>query len=77
MKLVADSRGRICSADLFPPGQAFEATPEPDGSVRVTQLRKAEVPTIELVERDGRLTFPFKVSREVIAAAVRAERDQE
>ena len=38
MKLVADKHGRICSVELFPPSTAFDASRQPDGSVRVVEL---------------------------------------
>lgn len=76
MKLVADSKGRICVSALFPPGRAFEATPQPDGSVRIIQLRESEVPTVEPIERRGKLMFPTRTNPDVIAAAVRADRDE-
>ena len=76
MKLVADSRGRLTAANLFRPGAAYDAIPQPDGSIRVVQLVEAEVPVIEPVEKDGLLLSPVQLSREVIAAAIRAERDE-
>ena len=77
MKLVADSRGRLTSADLFRPGEAYEASPQPDGSIRIVQLMEAEVSVVEPVEKNGLLLSPVPLSPEVIAAAIRAERDKQ
>jgi hypothetical protein len=76
MKLVTDDRGRLTSAGLFRPNTAFDATPQPDGSIRVVQLREAKVPTLKPQRVNGRLRLPVKISREIIAAAVRADRDE-
>ena len=76
MKLVADAKGRLTAATLFPPGRVFDATPQPDGSIRVIQLREVEVPTVEPIEKDGFLLSPVEISDDVIAAAIRAERDE-
>ncbi len=76
MKLVADKNGRICSAELFPPRTAFDATRQPDGSVRVVQLVEKEVPVVKPIRtREGFLMLPVKVSRGAIRAALRADRD--
>jgi hypothetical protein len=47
MKLVANKNGRICSAELFPPRTAFDASRQPDGSVRVVELVEKEVPLVK------------------------------
>jgi hypothetical protein len=47
MKLVADKNGRICSAELFPPRTAFDASPQPDGSVRMVKLVETDVPLVK------------------------------
>ena len=44
MKLVADSRGRLTAADLFRPNTAFDASPQPDGSIRIVELVKKKLP---------------------------------
>ncbi len=76
MKLVADKLGRICSAELFPPRMAFDASRLPDGSVRVVQLVGKDVPVVKPVRtRKGFLMLPLKVSRQSIRAALRADRD--
>jgi hypothetical protein len=75
MKLVADKNGRICSAELFPPRTAFDASRLPDGSVRVVELVEKEVPLVKPIRtREGFLMLPVKVSRESIRAAIRADR---
>lgn len=76
MKLVADSKGRLTAASLFPPGRVFDATPQPDGSIRIVQLRESEVPIVKPRTIGGRLVgADVELDDEVIAAAVRAERD--
>jgi hypothetical protein len=76
MKLVADKNGRICSAELFPPRTAFDASRQPDGSVRVVELVEKEVPLVKPIRtREGFLMFPVKASRAAIRAAIRADRD--
>jgi hypothetical protein len=76
MKLVADRNGRISSVELFPPRAVFDASRQPDGSVRVVQLVKKEVPLVKPVRtRQGILMLPVKASRESIRAAIRADRD--
>ena len=78
MKLVADSRGRLTAADLFRPNAAFDATRQPDGSIRVMELAEREVPLIRPRRVKGRLRIVgIKPSREAIAAAVRADRDEQ
>jgi hypothetical protein len=76
MKLVADSRGRLTATNLFRPGAAYDASPQSDGSIRIIQLVEAEVSVVEPVEKDGLLLSPVSLSPEMIAAAIRAERDE-
>jgi hypothetical protein len=76
MKLVADSRGRLTAANLFRPGAAYDASLQPDGSIRIVHLVEADVPIIEPVEKEGLLLSPVQLSPEIIAAAIRAERDE-
>jgi hypothetical protein len=76
MKLVADKNGRICSAELFPPRTVFDASRQPDGSVRVVELVEKEVPVVKPVRTAlGYLMLPLKASRESIRAALRTDRD--
>jgi hypothetical protein len=76
MKLVADKNGRICSAELFPPRAAFEATRQADGSVRVVELVEKKVPSVKPVRTaKGFLMLPVKASRKTILAALRVDRD--
>lgn len=42
MKLTADDQGRLACAELFPPRSTFDATRQPDGSVRVLELVEKE-----------------------------------
>jgi hypothetical protein len=76
MKLVADKNGRICSAKLFPPRTAFDATRQPDGSLRVVKRVDKEVPVVKpLRTAEGFLMLPVKITRESIRAAIRAGRN--
>ena len=76
VKLVADARGRLASLELFRPGTVFDATPQPDGSIRVIELREKEVPIVRPVRtREGLLMLPTKVDRKLVSAAIRADRD--
>lgn len=75
MKLVSDKDGRSCSAKLFPPHTAFDASRQPDGSVQILQLVEKEVPTVKPVRtREGFLMLPVKVKRESIRSAIRTDR---
>lgn len=74
MKLTADSEGRIGNAELFRPNADFEATVQPDGSIRVVEL--TQVPVVKPQRIGGRLRgADVHLERETVAAAVRAERD--
>jgi hypothetical protein len=74
MKLTADRQGRLGSAELFRPKAEFEATLQPDGSVRLVEL--TQVPVVKPRRVDGRLRgADVRLSRGTVAAAVRAERD--
>ncbi len=74
MKLTADSEGRLGSAELFRPKTDFEATVQPDGSIRLVEL--VQVPVVKPRRVDGRLRgADVRLPRETVATAVRAERD--
>jgi hypothetical protein len=78
MTLTADSRGRIASLELFPPGTSFE--PEVDGARIILKRLVPEEPKRalgKLVRRNGRLMLdaPGEITAEAIAKAVREERD--
>lgn len=76
MKLVADNNGRICSAELFPPRTAFDASRQPDGSVRLVELAGKEAPLVKPVRTpEGFLMLPVRASRQAIRSAIRADRD--
>lgn len=76
MKLVADERGRLTSAELFRPGTAFNAERLPDGSIRIVELVEKTVPTVTPIRtREGFLMLPKKLDRKVVAAAIRADRE--
>jgi len=77
MKLVADSRGRLTAADLFRPNTAFDATAQPDGSIRIVELVEKEVPLVRAVKVNGRwLGNPsVKIERQAIVESIRRDRE--
>ena len=76
MKLTADERGRLASAELFRPKATFDATVQPDGSIRLVELAEKQVPVVKPRRINARLRgADVALSRETVAAAVRAERD--
>ena len=78
MKLVTDSRGRLTAADLFRPNTAFDASVQPDGSIRVVELVEKEVPVVKVKRnKDGTYNVPRLMTREEIRAAIRADRDRQ
>ncbi|HEY5298419.1 MAG TPA: hypothetical protein VIK59_10885 [Verrucomicrobiae bacterium] len=78
MKLIADSRGRLTAADLFRPNTAFDASYQPDGSIRVVELVEKEVPVVKVTRnKDGTYNCPLRLTREEIRAAIRADRDRQ
>lgn len=54
MKLVADAHGRLCARELFPPSTAFNATRQPDGSIRLMELIEKRAPVVRTVKDGGR-----------------------
>jgi len=57
MKLTADSKGRLGSRDLFPPGRTFEVEKDPQtGRVVLIELvpKEAKPPKVKRVRRGGR-----------------------
>jgi hypothetical protein len=76
MKFAADERGRLASAELFRPKATFEATVQPDGTIRLVELTDKQVPVVKPRRMNGRLRgAEVSLSREMVPAAVRAERD--
>ncbi len=76
MKLATDDRGRLTSAGLFRPNTAYDAQPQPDGSILVVELVPKVVPVLKPRRVGGRLRgAAVKLTRNAVAAAVRAERD--
>jgi hypothetical protein len=76
VKLVADKRGRLTSAELFRPGTAFNAERLPDGSIRIVELVERTVPIISPRRtKEGFLMLSRKFNRKAVAAAIRADRD--
>ena len=78
MKLMTDDRCRLTSQELFKPNTPYDAERKPDGRVVLTELVPAEVPTVRARRMNGRLRgAKIPLSRERVAAAVRAERDEQ
>jgi hypothetical protein len=76
MKLIADSRGRLTAADLFRPNTAFDASYQPDGSIRVVELVEKKVPVVRIKRnKNGIFSCPVRLSRQDIRAAIRADRE--
>lgn len=74
MKIVADEFGRLSAADLFQPNMAFEVSRQPDGTFRIAPI--SEVPVVKPRRVNGMLRgAAIELSRETVAAAVRADRD--
>jgi hypothetical protein len=62
--------------ELFRLGQAFDASRQPDGSIRVVHLVGKPGPVLKIkVNRDGSFECPPLMSRETIRATLRADRD--
>ena len=74
MTLVADEQGRL--SGLFRPKATFEATVQGDGSIRLVEITNGQVPVVKPHRVNGRLRgAEVALDRDVVAAAVRAERD--
>jgi len=74
MRLTADEQGRLTSTEQFRPKATFDATVQPDGNIRLVELAPARV--VKPRRINGRLRdADVRLSRETVAAAVRAERD--
>jgi len=77
MKLMTDERCRMTSQELFKPNTPYDAERKPDGRVVLTELVPAQVPTVRARRVNGRLRgAKVSLTRETVAAAVRAERDE-
>ncbi len=75
MKLVADSRGRLAAIEMFRPGSVFDASRQPDGSIRVIELVEKEVPVDRSNLKNGSFECPRLMTREQICQAIRTDRD--
>jgi hypothetical protein len=76
MKLIADSRGRLAAIEMFRPGTVFDASWQPDGSIRVIELVEKEVPVVPVkFNKDGSFKCSRLMTREQIRQAIRADRD--
>jgi acetoacetate decarboxylase len=78
MKLVADSRGRLTAADLFRPNTAFDATPQPDGSIRIIELVEKKVPVVRALKIKGRWRGnpSVKIDRQAVVESIRQDRER-
>jgi hypothetical protein len=54
MKLIADNEGKIGCRELFTPRRTFDATRQPDGSIRIVELVDNAASRARLVRFDGR-----------------------
>jgi hypothetical protein len=54
MKLIADNEGKIGCRELFTPRSTFDASRQPDGSIRIVELVDKAASRARLVRRDGR-----------------------
>ena len=76
MTVKADEQGRISCAELFPPNATFEASTEPDGSIRLTKVPPEDVPVVQPIRsKEGFLMLPVDLDSKVIARAIRMDRD--
>lgn len=75
MRLTADSKGRLTSAEMFPPGTTFNASLEPDGSRRLVELVEKDVPLVKTRKSAGFVLVDTKLDRAAIRSALRADRD--
>jgi hypothetical protein len=53
MKLTADNEGKLGCRELFTPRKTFDATRQPDGSIRIIELVDRPASRARLVRRDG------------------------
>ncbi len=76
MRLTADDKGRLTCAELFPPRKTFDARRQPDGTLRLVEMVEKEVPVVKPVRTsEGFLILPVKIDKQLIRAAIRADRD--
>ena len=76
MKLVTDERCRLTSRELFKPNTPYNAEKRPDGRVTLTELAPAEVPVVRARKVNGRwVGANIRLNRQVVAAAIRADRN--
>ena len=47
MKITADECGRLANAELFRAKATFDATVQPDGSIRLVELTDKQVPVVK------------------------------
>ncbi len=81
MRLIADSRGRLTSAELFTPGAAYEASRTGDGAIVLRKLvpEQRRVKYAKVKRKNGRLVVEWPAGCQVVEGAieqaVREERD--
>jgi hypothetical protein len=76
MKLTTDERCSLSSQELFKPKTDYEAEKLGSGRIVLTEVGTLEIPTLKPQRVNGRLRgAAVSLRREVVAAAVRADRD--
>jgi len=76
MKLVSDNRCRVQSQDLFKPNTPYEASAEPDGSIRLAELVEKEAPLVRARKVKGRwVGAAIKLDREAVVKAIKRDRE--
>lgn len=76
MRVSTDDRCRLQSRELFKPNTRYEGDRAKDGRVVLVELVPAEVPTVRARRINGRWRgADLPLTRETVAAAIRAERE--
>jgi hypothetical protein len=76
MKLTTDERCRLASQELFKPRTDYEAEKQGLGRIVLTEVGTLEIPTLKPQRVNGRLRGAAGLlRRDIVAAAVRADRD--
>ena len=77
MKLVSDDKGRLTCSELFPPRTAFDASVQPDGSIRILELVEKQVPLARARKVGGRWVGAegVKLDRAAIVESIRRDRE--
>ena len=75
MILSSDDRCRIQNKKLFKPNARYEGDLAVDGSIRLVELVKKDVPRVKTRKAGGFVLVNAKIDRAAIRAAIRADRD--